>query len=71
MSSRTSTVDHVGNPATPSTKSLHAIALGWSANQVIVIDEDQGRSGRTADKRTGFQRLWPRSRSIMWAWSSV
>ncbi len=35
----------------------HAIALGWSANQVIVIDEDQGRSGRTADKRTGFQRL--------------
>jgi DNA invertase Pin-like site-specific DNA recombinase len=35
----------------------HAVALGWPADRVVVIDEDQGRSGRTADHRTGFQRL--------------
>ena len=35
----------------------HAVALGWPAERVVVIDEDQGRSGKTADRRTGFQRL--------------
>ena len=35
----------------------HAVALGWSRDRVLVIDEDQGRSGRTADLRGGFQRL--------------
>jgi DNA invertase Pin-like site-specific DNA recombinase len=35
----------------------HAVALGWSSQRVLVIDEDQGRSGRSADHRTGFQRL--------------
>ena len=35
----------------------HAAALGWSRDRVLVIDEDQGRSGRTADQRGGFQRL--------------
>jgi len=34
-----------------------AIALGWPASRVEVIDEDQGRSGSTATFRTGFQRL--------------
>jgi DNA invertase Pin-like site-specific DNA recombinase len=34
-----------------------AIALGWAADRVIVIDEDQGRSGETAEGRLGFQRL--------------
>src|SRR6185312_2382031 len=34
-----------------------AIALGWTADRVIVIDEDQGRSGQTAEGRLGFQRL--------------
>jgi DNA invertase Pin-like site-specific DNA recombinase len=34
-----------------------AIELGWPASRVEVIDEDQGRSGSTADYRTGFQRL--------------
>ena len=33
----------------------HARTLGWS--QVVVIDEDQGKSGATAVGRTGFQRL--------------
>ena len=34
-----------------------AIELGWPASRVEVIDEDQGRSGSTANYRTGFQRL--------------
>ena len=34
-----------------------AIALGWPASAVEVIDEDQGRSGRAAAHRPGFQRL--------------
>jgi DNA invertase Pin-like site-specific DNA recombinase len=35
----------------------HAVALGWPADRVLVIDEDQGRSGRTAGQRLGFQHL--------------
>lgn len=31
--------------------------LGWPADRVIVIDEDQGQSGKSADQRSGFQRL--------------
>ena len=34
-----------------------AIALGWPADSVIVIDVDQGQSGATAADRAGFQRL--------------
>jgi excisionase family DNA binding protein len=33
----------------------HARTLGWT--QVVVIDEDLGKSGATAAGRTGFQRL--------------
>jgi DNA invertase Pin-like site-specific DNA recombinase len=35
----------------------HAVALGWSPHRVLVIDEDQGQSGRSAEHRLGFQRL--------------
>jgi DNA invertase Pin-like site-specific DNA recombinase len=34
-----------------------AVALGWAIDQVVVIDEDLGRSGASADGRSGFQRL--------------
>ena len=34
-----------------------AVALGWSREQVIVIDEDQGQSGQSAEGRLGFQRM--------------
>src|SRR5215831_16096321 len=34
-----------------------AVALGWPRERVLVIDEDQGRSGQTIDGRPGFQRL--------------
>jgi DNA invertase Pin-like site-specific DNA recombinase len=31
--------------------------FGWPADRVLVIDEDQGLSGKFSDKRSGFQRL--------------
>jgi DNA invertase Pin-like site-specific DNA recombinase len=34
-----------------------ATALGWSDDQVVVIDSDQGESGASAAWREGFQRL--------------
>src|SRR5215470_1708672 len=34
-----------------------AQALGWNAEQLIVIDEDQGLSGASAAERSGFQRM--------------
>jgi DNA invertase Pin-like site-specific DNA recombinase len=35
----------------------HAAALGWARDRIMVIDEDQGQSGRSAEHRPGFQRL--------------
>jgi DNA invertase Pin-like site-specific DNA recombinase len=35
----------------------HAIALGWSPDQITVIDSDLGQSGASAADREGFQRL--------------
>jgi DNA invertase Pin-like site-specific DNA recombinase len=34
-----------------------AVALGWPRERVVVIDEDLGKSGRSAEGRSGFQRL--------------
>jgi DNA invertase Pin-like site-specific DNA recombinase len=34
-----------------------AVALGWAAEQVVVIDSDLGQSGASAADRAGFQRL--------------
>lgn len=34
-----------------------AVAWGWSRDRVVIIDEDQGLSGRTAENRTGFHHL--------------
>src|SRR6266404_5539775 len=34
-----------------------AIALGWPADRIVVIDQDLGRSGASAVDRAGFQRL--------------
>src|ERR1700681_308752 len=35
----------------------YAATLGWPHERIVVIDEDQGRSGRTVEQRPGFQRL--------------
>jgi DNA invertase Pin-like site-specific DNA recombinase len=34
-----------------------ALGLGWAAERIAVIDEDQGQSGRKSEPRSGFQRL--------------
>ena len=34
-----------------------AVSLGWPQERVLVIDEDQGQSARSAEGRQGFQRL--------------
>ena len=34
-----------------------AIALGWEAERIVVIDQDLGQSGASAADREGFQRL--------------
>ena len=34
-----------------------AVALGWPREQVLVIDDDLGKSGESAEGRPGFQRL--------------
>ena len=34
-----------------------AIALGWAAEQIVVIDNDLGQSGASAVDREGFQKL--------------
>jgi len=34
-----------------------ALALGWAAEQIVVIDNDLGQSGASAVGREGFQRL--------------
>jgi hypothetical protein len=35
----------------------YAALLGWPKERILVIDEDQGRSGRTVEHRPGFQCL--------------
>jgi DNA invertase Pin-like site-specific DNA recombinase len=34
-----------------------AVHLGWPAESVVIVDEDQGRSGQTAEGRSGFAYL--------------
>jgi DNA invertase Pin-like site-specific DNA recombinase len=34
-----------------------AAAWGWPGDRILIIDDDQGLSGRTADQRGGFQRI--------------
>jgi DNA invertase Pin-like site-specific DNA recombinase len=34
-----------------------AVALGWSTDRIVVIDQDLGHSGAAAADRAGFQRL--------------
>lgn len=35
----------------------YAVELGWSSERVLVIDDDQATSGRTAEHRTGFHQI--------------
>src|SRR5207244_11656417 len=35
----------------------HAVTLGWPRERLLIIDEDLRKSRRTAEGRSGFQRL--------------
>ena len=35
----------------------YAVALGWPRDRVLIIDDDQGLSGKTAENRSGFHRI--------------
>ena len=47
-----------------------AAAWGWPRDRILIIDDDQGLSGRTADQRSGFHASWPRLPWSMSGWSS-
>ena len=50
-------IDHVESTARQYALVERAVALGWSPDRVVVIDEDQGQSGQSAVTRLGFQRV--------------
>jgi DNA invertase Pin-like site-specific DNA recombinase len=37
-----------------------AVQLGWPIDRVVIIDDDQGQSGQSAEGRVGFQSLLAR-----------
>jgi DNA invertase Pin-like site-specific DNA recombinase/uncharacterized protein YndB with AHSA1/START domain len=49
--------DHQESRARQYALADYAATLGWPRERILVIDEDQGRSGRTIEQRPGFQRL--------------
>jgi DNA invertase Pin-like site-specific DNA recombinase len=49
--------DHRESTARQYALADRAVELGWGRSQVLVIDEDLGRSGESAEGRPGFQRL--------------
>ena len=50
-------VEHRESLARQYALSDYALALGWSSARILTIDEDLGKSGRSAEGRPGFQRL--------------
>jgi DNA invertase Pin-like site-specific DNA recombinase len=49
--------DHQESTARQYALKRRALALGWAADRVVVIDDDLGLSGASAVERTGFQRV--------------
>jgi DNA invertase Pin-like site-specific DNA recombinase len=49
--------DHQESRARQYALADYAASLGWPRERILVIDEDQGCSGRTVEQRPGFQRL--------------
>jgi len=48
---------HVESAARQYALRERAVALGWPAASVVVVDEDTGRSGATSEGRIGFKEL--------------
>ena len=57
QSSMRQVVEHTESTARQYALQKRAISLGWSEEQVIVIDDDQGISGASGVERGGFQKL--------------
>jgi DNA invertase Pin-like site-specific DNA recombinase len=57
QSSPQQVIDHQESTARQYGLVDRAVALGWPRAQVVVIDDDLGKSGQTAEGRPGFQRL--------------
>ena len=49
--------DHQESTARQYALKRRALALGWAAERVVVIDDDLGLSAASAAERTGFQRI--------------
>jgi len=50
-------IDHRESTALQYNLAERAQQYGWPKDRVLIIDDDQGQSGRSADCRLGFQRL--------------
>jgi DNA invertase Pin-like site-specific DNA recombinase len=49
--------ENVGSKARQYDLVQRALDLGWSREQIVVVDQDQGHSGASAEGRDGFQQL--------------
>jgi DNA invertase Pin-like site-specific DNA recombinase len=50
-------IDHQESTARQYALADRAVELGWPRERVVVIDDDLGKSGQSAEGRPGFQRL--------------
>ena len=57
QSSRQQVLEHRESTARQYALADRATMLGWPSDRVMVIDDDQGQSGRSIVTRLGFQRL--------------
>lgn len=57
QSSHAQVVEHRESTARQYALADQAVAFGWPRERVLTIDEDLGKSGRSAEGRSGFQRL--------------
>jgi DNA invertase Pin-like site-specific DNA recombinase len=57
QSSQQQVLEHQESRARQYALADHAQVLGWAKERVLLIDEDQGQSGKSAEQRSGFQRL--------------
>ena len=57
QSSRQQVLEHAESTRLQYGLMERAVALGWAASRVLVIDEDLGRSAANAAERPGFARL--------------
>jgi DNA invertase Pin-like site-specific DNA recombinase len=57
QSSLAQVLNNIGSKARQYNLVQHALDLGWTEEQVVVVDQDQGLSGASSAERDGFQFL--------------